>query len=661
MNEIPLVAGKKPALTPRQEFAAAAFLIAAGAGYLWILLRSVIAANGVPGFPLDDPWIHLQFARNIRLYGAFSYYHGDMVTAGSTSPLYTLILAAGFLLTSNEMMLSYVLDIAFFAAGGVFFHLSLRRLLPGRPFLALAGLLVYLLEPRLAWAAMSGMETTFFIAGVMASLYFFTLRSWRPLAVSLGLLLWIRPEALILLGLCAAGALYEELSASGTVVERLSRLAALWRRVRVGAALFCLIAAAYIAMNLRLSGSVFPNTFAAKIEYYGGGSEGFPGSVFAYFTAGPMVGIALLAALGVLNALFGFIRRKWIEPALLIGWILLMFFAYWKDLPYLYQNGRYMMPLIPAFLALGILGAAAAGEYLGDKVLPLWLPGRELLPPLVLLLIPLVQFALAAGGARDEYAASCRYINDRQVKTGRWLNAHTSPDAVVATHDIGAIAYYSERRVVDMVGLVSPEMIANLRNLDSLVAFLGRRRVTHLAVLRNWFEVVNVNPLFQTDEAHPEVMEVFPFDPSRTHIMTGQVSQMERVAISYLTRGDPGTAIAILSRAIHLDPISSRLQLNLGVSLLAAGRTGDADAAFRRALEIQPTLWNARVGCAQVEAAQGRPADAVAHLQELIRDNPDVPAAYSLLASVYVSALHDTAAAREVMSHYHARFPGNRP
>jgi len=648
-------------ITSRREFTAAALLVAAGVAYVSIVLRSVIAANGGPGFPLDDPWIHLQFARNLRLYGAFSYFRGDMVTAGSTSPLYTLLLAAGFFLTSNEMMLSYVLGIASFAAGGVFFYLYLRRLLPGYPLPALAGLAAYLMEPHLLWASLCGMETTLFVAGVMASFYFFSRRAWRALAVSLGLLLWIRPEALILLGVCAAGAAFREPGARRDEARDSSRPAALWRRMRAPALIFFAIGGAYVGMNLLLSGSVFPNTFAAKIKYYGGGTADFPAKVFAYFSGGAMGGIALLAGLGAAAAVYGLVRKRSIEPLLPVGWILLMFLAYWKNLPYLYQNGRYMMPLIPPFIALGILGASRAGEFIGRKLFPSSVRARELLLPLLLVLVPLVQFAAAAGDARRDYAEMSRYITDRQVKTGRWLHDHVPPDAVIATHDIGAIAFYSERRVVDMVGLVSPEMIANLHNLDSLVAFLSRKHVTHMAVLRDWFEVVNVNPVFQTDEAHPEIMEVFPFDASRTHVMPGNASRMEQMGLGYLMRGEPAAAASIFSAAARVDPVSSRLQLNLGVALLASRRTAEADAAFRRALEIQPTLWNARVGRAQVELAEGKPADAAARLRGLLGENPDVPAAYALLASIYGTALHDTASAREAMIQYHARVPGNTP
>jgi hypothetical protein len=39
---------------------------------------------------------------------------------------------------------------------------------------------------------------------------------------------------------------------------------------------------------------------------------------------------------------------------------------------------------------------------------------------------------------------------------GRWLAANTRPDDVIACFDVGAIKYYSGRRVVDLGGLVDP-------------------------------------------------------------------------------------------------------------------------------------------------------------------------------------------------------------
>jgi hypothetical protein len=50
-------------------------------------------------------------------------------------------------------------------------------------------------------------------------------------------------------------------------------------------------------------------------------------------------------------------------------------------------------------------------------------------------------------------------FEDSLVRWGRWFGAHAPPHAVIATPDIGAIGYFSERRVVDLAGLVTPAMI----------------------------------------------------------------------------------------------------------------------------------------------------------------------------------------------------------
>ena len=592
---------------PRQELAVAGLMIAVAVARVCLVLWSSLKANAGPGFPLDDPWIHIQFARNLHDFGSFSYFRNEMVTAGSTSPLYTILLSLGFFFTSNEMLLSYILGIASFAAAGLFFVLLLRRLIPDRPVFTLAGLLVFLLEPRMEWAALSGMETTLFIAGVLASLYFFAARAWRVLPVCLGVLLWIRPEALVLIALLGAGAVYGALLTKPPHAEGSSRAAfrVLWRGSRISIGLLFVIVAAYFIMNYLLSGSLFPNTYAAKITYYGSGSPDFPAKVYDFLTGGHMIVIALLAAIGALLAVRDCIRVRRVEPFLLVCWIVLMFLAYWRNLPFLYQEGRYMMPVIPPLLVLGLLGASASGDFLQRRLFPNARLRRFPLVAVALVLIPIAQFIPAGGEMGSRYAEACRYISERQVKTARWLHDNLPRGAIVATHDIGAIGYYSGHRVIDIVGLVSPEMIPNLHNLDSLRAFLVRKHVTHLAVLRNWFEIVNVDPLFQTDEARPEIMEVFLFDPARLHIVAGNVVGLEQLGLSYLARGETGTALAFLRAAIRLDPLSSRLHLNLGVALLSAGKIPEAEASLGRALAIQPSLWKARVALAQVDAARG--------------------------------------------------------
>jgi hypothetical protein len=76
------------------------------------------------------------------------------------------------------------------------------------------------------------------------------------------------------------------------------------------------------------------------------------------------------------------------------------------------------------------------------------------------------------------------------VALGRWVAAHTPPDAVLALNDIGAIAYVSQRPVVDLAGLVTPEVVPLLRAPDRasrLADFLSGRDVGYVIVFPNWF------------------------------------------------------------------------------------------------------------------------------------------------------------------------------
>src|SRR5262249_45029947 len=93
-------------------------LVAALAVPLAVLLTSERRIAGVAGFPLDDSWVHLQFARNIAEGAGFSYNPGVPV-AGSTAPLWTLLLGVAFALFGASIVLVKVIGVALTLAAGV--------------------------------------------------------------------------------------------------------------------------------------------------------------------------------------------------------------------------------------------------------------------------------------------------------------------------------------------------------------------------------------------------------------------------------------------------------------------------------------------------------------------------------------------------------------
>src|SRR5205085_872211 len=93
-------------------------VVAAAVVPLTLFLLRERSIAGAAGFPLDDSWIHLHFARNLAEGAGFSYNPGVPV-AGSTAPLWTLLLAAGVLVAGPSLALAKFVGIAATLAAGV--------------------------------------------------------------------------------------------------------------------------------------------------------------------------------------------------------------------------------------------------------------------------------------------------------------------------------------------------------------------------------------------------------------------------------------------------------------------------------------------------------------------------------------------------------------
>jgi tetratricopeptide (TPR) repeat protein len=246
---------------------------------------------------------------------------------------------------------------------------------------------------------------------------------------------------------------------------------------------------------------------------------------------------------------------------------------------------------------------------------------------------------------RKDHYGMCRYISERQVTAAQWIARNTPESSVIATHDIGAIAFYSRRRIVDMVGLVSPDMIPHIGDLKKLDEFIRSERATHVATLRNWFEVVNQNALFHTNEREPEIMEVFEYRPNRTHFAPQMVTSMNQAAAQYLTNGDTKQAMEILRQSYQIDSKSVRTVALIGIGFASIGDTVRAIRSLEEALTLQPNYVQAIVPLARLKTYQKKYTEALNMLEYAKQVDPTFGPAHEAYQLARVQQRDDSLAA----------------
>lgn len=68
------------------------------------------------------------------------------------------------------------------------------------------------------------------------------------------------------------------------------------------------------------------------------------------------------------------------------------------------------------------------------------------------------------------------------------IRQNTPLDTLVAVHDVGAMGYFSERELIELAGLVSPEVVPIIREESKLSNFLNKRGADYLVVFPGWYQ-----------------------------------------------------------------------------------------------------------------------------------------------------------------------------
>jgi len=444
------------------------------------------------GFPLDDAWIHQTYARSLAQTGRFAYGLGQ-VSAGSTSPLWTLLLSLGHVLRVSPFLWTYVLGAASWLLIGWTSTALARRLFPQQRSVARWIGLACLLEWHLAWAAFSGMEIALFTFLSLLLIERYAAGA-HPFWVGLigGLLLITRPEGVVLAGLVAVVAFLDQIR------QRQSSRSREWRSLAstladMAAGLVVLLAP-YVVFNEVVSGQPLPNTFYAKqAEYRALLAQPIWARLWIVLRR-PLVGAQALLVPGfVWQAVWGWRRQKAGDASLAAGpspalilmllpvvWWGVYLVIYALRMPVDYQYGRYLMPTVPFLLIYGIGGT---GHWLRPRSPRI---AVRVLSRTMTAVIGCLFVAFLFVGARA-YAGDVCTINGEMVDVAVWLEANTPPDALVAAHDIGAIGYFAQRPLLDLAGLITPDVIPYMRDEARLLQFVVEQEADYLATFPSWY------------------------------------------------------------------------------------------------------------------------------------------------------------------------------
>jgi hypothetical protein len=446
-----------------REITARELLLIAGAALLGMLFNLALsAATYRLGYPLDDSWIHATFARNLALQAEWAFRPGQL-SAGSTAPLWTLLLAPGYWLGIAPLWWSYALGYLGLVGLGALAEATVRRLdLDYGPRLPWVGFFL-VFEWHILWAAASGMETVLhaLLTTAVLAMIITGSRRYAAMGVLTGLGVWARPDSLLLL--------IPALLALCLAQEHVGRRGRALLSFFTG---FIALLIPYLILNLWLSDRPLPSTYYAKQTEYAVWQARPVLDRAAQYLLQASTGPLLVLWPGLLLWAVRIARSRGVAAAAALLWCVLYMVAYMLRLPP-YQHGRYIMPVMPALALMGLLGYL---EFVRSR----WFGKRHWAVKKVWQFsIILLSAAFLVLGARA-YAQDVGLIESEMVNSATWVAANVPADAVIAAHDIGALGYFDDHELIDMAGLISPEVLPFMRDESRLAAHLDRRGAQYL-------------------------------------------------------------------------------------------------------------------------------------------------------------------------------------
>jgi hypothetical protein len=421
--------------------------------------------------PLDDVYIHLQYGSQLGRGHLFQYNTKDPISTGASSFLYAVVLGLAYVLGFRDHLLlpfAVSFGILCFALTATCVY-ELGRRLVDKQVGVWSGLLVVVSGPLL-WGSTSGMEVGLVSLLVVSSLLSFTNEAllgrfvFTPILATL--LALARPEGLVF-ATAFSGAIWWTIFVrvrhrNSTRSNGLSGAA--WGLLPIIAGLVQLVfykwATGTMAANgIQSKSMLFDRPVFYPAEFIDRTTWNFRGFLDVLGGLGThdfmFPGAAFFVVLGVFHLIKCAAWRP-LVIAMTVGLVGTLAAVSTLATAHV-QNLRYAQPFMPIVILLSVTGMC------GLVVAPQIERSRRIVAHallatvLVLSLSSLPTWALRLG----QNAAT---IRETDVSVGSWIRGNLPPDATVGVKDVGAVKYFSDHRVVDLIGLTTNHMAQAYNN-----------------------------------------------------------------------------------------------------------------------------------------------------------------------------------------------------
>ncbi|RIK10066.1 MAG: hypothetical protein DCC49_04650 [Acidobacteria bacterium] len=473
----------------------------------------------------EDSLITLRYAKHLWRGDGLTYNVGEKVM-GFTSPLWTMMTApiAGVNSYGMARVGLGLLCLAFYvAAVGIILGLAKTsfRLAPAG-FLVLTALLA--LEPRLVTESVGGMEMSLFVLFMASSALAIEKNKFGLAFLVASLSFLTRPEGVLLWVVVFAHIWY------------IKRKAPLQQAVLFSAP----VVLPWLAFASAYFGSPVALSARAKSGWSSGGESVLstltrPGDlevVWRDMTVGRLTGlpaglrgaaVAAVAATWVLGLWSAFRRERGTALMLqaLMG-ALLLFYYFGRAIyfPWYAVTSLVVLAVAAGCVADDLVDVVREGTGDGDTPVHTKVPsqGRQIgsrivsVTAVLVALIACIAMWPRLGNAKEFQL----YEESVRQPIGEYLRECTDNDSAVMLEPIGYIGYFSDRRILDLGGLVSPELAATR---DKLEPGWGAREVHALRpeylILRagevehNKFYASGLAPMFASEHERQTFLETY--------------------------------------------------------------------------------------------------------------------------------------------------------